>query len=162
MTFDDFAKTQAVTMTATFAGQRHDDPKWVCYLWKCRLRHDGRTYDVDFRMGLGHVKVFTAHEDAAPLAALKAAKVQGSKVERTAYATFAVPTQPTLPAVLQSLALDARSADETFESWCADFGYDTDSRKAEAAYRACQDTRVHLLRLFGHSAYEALMQCEES
>lgn len=43
---------------------------------------------------------------------------------------------PDRETVLDSLCSDAAGADQTFEDWASDYGYDTDSRKAEAVYRA--------------------------
>lgn len=47
---------------------------------------------------------------------------------------------PVCADVLDCLINDAQSVDmgDTFETWCAEYGYDTDSRKAEKTYRACQ------------------------
>jgi hypothetical protein len=42
----------------------------------------------------------------------------------------AIEREPTVEDVLDCLASDAGCA-STFEDWCADFGYDSDSRKAE-------------------------------
>ena len=36
------------------------------------------------------------------------------------------------------LIVDSEACSETFESWCSNFGYDTDSRKAMDTYLACQ------------------------
>ena len=58
-------------------------------------------------------------------------------------------TPPTLAVVLSCLRLDAQSADQTFEDWCADFGYDDDSREAERTYKACCAMDKKLRRLLG-------------
>lgn len=45
---------------------------------------------------------------------------------------------PLLRDVMHSLLMDSSAIDHpNFESWAADYGYDTDSRKAEQTYRAC-------------------------
>lgn len=45
---------------------------------------------------------------------------------------------PDEASVMASLLTDADVIDHaSFESWASDLGYDTDSRKAEATYRAC-------------------------
>lgn len=46
-------------------------------------------------------------------------------------------SDPTASDVLESLSLDAYALSVSFDEWCADFGYDTDSRSALATYRAC-------------------------
>jgi hypothetical protein len=58
---------------------------------------------------------------------------------------------PEIGAVLSSLALDASSMSdgETFEQWADNFGYDTDSRKAEHTYQACKEQAVKLRELLG-------------
>ena len=54
--------------------------------------------------------------------------------------------------VLDCLALHARSTDQSFEDWCSDFGYDTDSRNAQKTYEACAETRTKLMTLLGRDA----------
>ncbi len=50
------------------------------------------------------------------------------------------PLMPNPLDVLHSLVLDAATIDcRDFEEWASEFGYDTDSRRAEATYRACLD-----------------------
>lgn len=66
------------------------------------------------------------------------------------------PQTPTPAGVLHSLILDASAADSTFDEWCADFGYDSDSRKALATYLSCQETAKDLRRLFGTETLEKL------
>ena len=57
--------------------------------------------------------------------------------------------KPTATDVINSLVLDSSALDETFEEWAGDFGYDTDSRKAEKMYRSCIDYAIRLKRLLG-------------
>lgn len=61
--------------------------------------------------------------------------------------------------VLECLVSDAQAAgpETSFENFCDDFGYDTDSRKAERVYKACQRTGKHLKRLLGEEAYDTLL-----
>lgn len=39
--------------------------------------------------------------------------------------------------------------DETFDDWCSNFGYDTDSRKALETYLECQNNWVRLRKALG-------------
>lgn len=58
--------------------------------------------------------------------------------------------EPEVSDVLDCLFSDADGVDGVeFEDWASDYGYDTDSRKAERVYAACRRTRRHLLRLLG-------------
>lgn len=67
--------------------------------------------------------------------------------------------QPTLDEVMDCLAMDAAGVDNarTFEEWCREYGYDTDSRKAEKTYNMCKQQRDDLYNLLGPSSYYALL-----
>lgn len=74
-----------------------------------------------------------------------------------------VPIPPTLPDVLDSLLCDSSEFIGQicdFEAWAECYGYDTDSRKAEATFRACMENAAKLERLLGRDNLEALAQCE--
>lgn len=66
---------------------------------------------------------------------------------------------PTAADVLDCLLSDANSAEESFEDWCADLGYDSDSRTAERTYKTCQSIRVRLQKLLGN-LYDVCMYSE--
>jgi hypothetical protein len=64
---------------------------------------------------------------------------------------------PELRDVLYSLVLDASVIDEgTFESWASNYGYDVDSRKAEATYRACLEIGLQLRNIIGQEQLSKL------
>jgi hypothetical protein len=56
---------------------------------------------------------------------------------------------PTAEGCLDCLLSDAQAGEQTFAEFCAEFGYDTDSRAAEATWRACRKTAVGMRRLLG-------------
>ena len=55
---------------------------------------------------------------------------------------------PDLCDVLAALLMDSSGADQPFEDWAADLGFDPDSRKAESVYNACGETLAALERMF--------------
>lgn len=59
------------------------------------------------------------------------------------------PIPPTLDEVMWSLYMDASGVrhGETFAQWCDEYGYDTDSRKAEGIFNACRETWAALVRM---------------
>jgi hypothetical protein len=59
--------------------------------------------------------------------------------------------EPTPKDVLECLFLDASSVENSrsFEDWCSDLGYETDSRKAESTYIVCGRQASKLHRLLG-------------
>lgn len=66
--------------------------------------------------------------------------------------------EPQVSEVLDCLASDATSFENarSFEEWARDYGYNTDSRKAEKTYRAVEKQATALRRLLGDS-YETLL-----
>jgi hypothetical protein len=61
--------------------------------------------------------------------------------------------------VIHSLALDSDVLNHNgFESWAGDFGYDTDSRKAESIYRACLDIALKLCNAIGDDGMRKLQE----
>lgn len=69
----------------------------------------------------------------------------------------AVVEEPRTEDVLDSLATDASCAQGTFEDFCSEFGYDTDSRKVERMFKACQKIKRDLERLFRSDRVEELI-----
>ena len=67
--------------------------------------------------------------------------------------------EPTAEDVLECLLSDASSSHESFEDWCADLGFDADSRKAERTYRIVQRQTKKLSRLLD-SHYESFLYAE--
>jgi hypothetical protein len=99
------------------------------YLWRVTLLYKGRSFKTEFKCGIGH---------RAPDKWYNGVKYPGK------------PKPPDAADVLSCLCLDATSADRvTFEDWCSDFGYDTDSRKAEKIYLACVETNAKLHAFLG-------------
>lgn len=67
------------------------------------------------------------------------------------------PITPDPVDVVSSLVLDSTVLDYgEFESWAADLGYDTDSRKAFADYHACLDIGLKLRAAIGDAGFERL------
>jgi hypothetical protein len=58
-------------------------------------------------------------------------------------------SDPSADDVVESLTLDALALEVSFPEWCAELGYDTDSRSAESTYRACRSLGRRFARLLG-------------
>jgi len=67
--------------------------------------------------------------------------------------------QPELADVLDCLASDASGLHnaEGFNDWCNDYGYNTDSRRAEKTFRAIKRQSERLQNLLGESAYQTIL-----
>ena len=70
---------------------------------------------------------------------------------------------PTLAEVLDCLASEASGVDNarSFEEWASEYGYDTDSRKAERTYQICKKQAQELKALLGQDAYNQLLYSTE-
>ena len=70
---------------------------------------------------------------------------------------------PTLAEVLDCLASEASGVDNarSFEDWASEYGYDTDSRKAERTYQICKKQAQELKALLGQDAYNQLLYSTE-
>jgi len=55
---------------------------------------------------------------------------------------------PSAASVLYSLTFDRYAESETFADWCANYGYDDDSIKAQGIYHACIENAVKLRAIF--------------
>lgn len=71
---------------------------------------------------------------------------------------------PDMADVVASLVMDASVLDAGgFEEWANEYGYDTDSRSAEAIYRACLDITLRLRAGIGDDGLRALRDaCQDS
>lgn len=86
-------------------------------------------------------------------------KYKGRKYSFDFWHGVAINSDPTAEGCLECLLSDAHGADNTFEDFCGEFGYDTDSRKAERIYKACIKVRENMERLLGDD-FEAFLYAE--
>jgi hypothetical protein len=70
-------------------------------------------------------------------------------------------SEPTADDVIDSLLLDANAGDQTFDEFCSDMGLDSDSRKAEATWKACKRSAKGVRRLLG-ADYDTFQEAERS
>jgi len=67
---------------------------------------------------------------------------------------------PTAEDVLECLASDAagiENAKGDFEEWCSEYGYDTDSRKAERTFHVCEEQAEKLKTFLGDDLYDEIL-----
>lgn len=127
--------------------------------WRVTLKKDGReVLTTDYTQGLGWApsyKNWNTRQHGSKFSLLHYAflkhEVETGKTAVTVGhmdgpATSGKPIPgPSLVEVVSSLLLDASAIDHAkFESWAHEYGYDTDSRKAEATYRACLEVGLAL------------------
>lgn len=135
------ASTYGTDIASTYVGKATDGD-WAHYAWTVTLTRDGKTRTLPYKMGLGHVQT----PCGKPLNT--ASRYRSTPCDHVRCQNVEKPTPPTLYDVLTSLKADTTDG-ETFEDWCSNVGYDTDSRKALATYLACQESENESRRFFG-------------
>lgn len=68
---------------------------------------------------------------------------------------------PSTGQILETLVMDASGADQDFEEWASDLGYDIDSRRAERIYRGVVGQTAELRNLLGEGAFEEAQRLED-
>lgn len=68
------------------------------------------------------------------------------------------PKTPEITDVIYCLLSDSDAIEYNFTEWANDFGYDTDSIKAEKVYQACVETGRKLNRIFSPKDLESLRE----
>ena len=63
---------------------------------------------------------------------------------------------PVAPTAYDILACLEKYDYESFEDFCSQLGYDTDSRNVERIYNACKDQYLHLISLYNEEEMEML------
>jgi len=68
-------------------------------------------------------------------------------------------SEPDIQDVLDAIASDGSGYENAtgFEDWASEYGYDTDSRKAERTYRAVKSQAERFMRFVGKPAYDELL-----
>ena len=120
---------------------------WRCDSWLLMLSRGGKSASFEYHTGVEH----RAHKVPMRWAVrelqsdLKNAKT--STVRRNLIRELDALKHPVVPseaALLHSVMLDADAAQDTFENFCYECGYNPDSRKALDLYLACQQNGIKL------------------
>lgn len=113
------------------------DDLWLNDKWMVII--NGQTFD--YHTGIGHREPLNEWwgQEFNRLMSLNPKK---DKANLTMYASkleaVSKPKPLNIDDVLYSLVLDSQLSSEDFEDFCANLGYDEDSRKAEEIYRDCR------------------------
>lgn len=117
---------------------------WEYFSWAVNIKG----IPIVYRMGLGHHIV----SKKRPVGCILGNEVDSNKITKKhlGFSERIFIKIPKARDVLYSLASDASLARESFEDFCLDLGYDTDSRKVLELYLECQESG-HKLRKMGYS-----------
>jgi hypothetical protein len=120
----------------------HEEPRLK---WKVRLRRlNESVLEVDYTAGIAHAPSYPA-----------CIYLDECRIGRSA--KDGKPIKPDARDVVRSVMLDCHVLEfGCFEDWARDYGYDTDSRAAEAVYRLCLQRAVMLRANLGKEKFDAL------
>lgn len=166
----DFLAATGTTLTVTFLkhGKHFDDDKDDRDIYQCELKRGSRSYKFNFgqsiacsgeyqvRKGLQN-KVWCEDATGGKIC-LNAKEFKALKwmtgIERDILKNpdFAAPTAYSILSCLTKY--DCGS----FKDFCSEFGYDTDSKKAEKTYNAVKDEYTNVCALFTDKEIEQLQE----
>lgn len=172
--YDDWMTRNGVTYSATFVPfsmSRNAKPLRECKThelsinWRVMFTKDGCTFMTYYQQGIGHLPGYCGqygNRNTADYRADVIAAVEKGRARKALGAFMTVPVPPPAAAdVLDCLALDASVLEAgCFEDWASEYGYDLDSRKAEATYQECVTIARKMRELFGHKALAELRSLE--
>jgi len=143
-----------------FRHSRNAKEKMKSLNWFVTVEHKGRAVlRTDYMAGQAHCPAYSA-KGLGPRDCVMRATAISEECERGV--SHGKKILPDTLDVFYSLVMDASVLDSgSFESWAGDFGYDTDSRSAEATYRACLDTALKLRAVIGDEGLRTLQTAFE-
>ncbi len=175
---EDAAVELGLTMTAVFvpfsksrnAGEKHPSLNWLV-----TFHRNGReVITMDYVAGSGHCPAYraTVREMGNQNSLLRQEVIRWECEHGTpgrhngglsgVGKSGQPPILPEFADVLGCLVHDADAIDSgSFEDWADDRGYDPDSRKAEATYRACLEIALKLQAALGEEGLEKLREAAQ-
>lgn len=149
------------------------DDKETRDIYKITLTRKNRSYTFDFgnsindsgfklRQGSGRIiNIPTSDSERALLlknrATLKRLVERTIKFNLNDHDKILLPKEPTAYSVLACLT---KYNPGTLEDFCSEFGYATDSKKADIIYNAVKDEFLHVISLFNESELEQLQEIQ--
>lgn len=125
--------------------------------WKCTVKKGSQSLTVDYSQGIGHLPKsiqpglmgrVSVDQFNTVKAACETGQAKGRKV-----------VEPDLEDVVYSLLMDSEVIDYSdFEDWAESLGFDTDSRAAKKAYKACLGIALKLRAMLGDSVLSDLRE----
>ena len=143
--------------------------------WRVTLSKGERSLTTDYMQGIGHIPGYRHDERLTvdywdPLKFIcergKVPRYFGAKNFVSSPISLNLSardlTAPKLADILYCLVSDAEVLDyPTFEEWAGSFGFNTDSREGERAYRACLEIGLKLRAMLGDETLSKLREAAQ-
>lgn len=144
-----------VKVSVVYCGETTKDNDWLCDAWKITITAGKVGYTFEYYTGTGH-RVDNASAKFARIALKNVSK--HSIAWRDGVLNNQVPVYPAVAGLLYSLQFDTSTCEQSFDNWCSEYGYDTDSRKALETYLLCQQNGMKYNQLFSREQREELTE----
>jgi len=158
----DFLNQTETVLSVKFIkhGKHFADDKESRDIYECELKRGSRSYKFNFGQSLAKSGEFIV-KDKNP----RFTKTFNKKSDAMNYAgkignSFNVSKNRDFnaPTSYDILACITKYNPNTFEDFCSEFGYDTDSKKAEKTYNAVKDEYINVCALFTDKEIEQLQE----
>lgn len=148
---DAFLQENNIAYAARYVGETMRDNKWQCDAWRASFAAGKSRFETDYYTGLGHRKPVKGSERQG------GANMPKKSIGYHEWAKRNIkPVTPCAADVLHSLILDSSAIDTSFDYWCSDYGYDTDSISAFNTYQQSCKIAKELRQVFTHAQIETL------
>lgn len=135
--------------SVSYLGERVDENKWISDKWIVTINgvdfeyHTGTGHRLEIGIGRYSLTSKQNKEVKELKECTKLDKVLFTIKDRRLYAVA-----PTQASVLYCIVSDSYASEVSFDDWCSDLGYDSDSRKALDVYLQCQENSKKLQQVF--------------
>ena len=146
-----FLKDNHIHFSSRYMGFNNKDG-WNSDKWLVKIG----LHEFEYNTGLGHRISHSANSYKLSAKQIESVKVLrdllgNDRLDNTVFKlsdgnSYAV--SPTQASVLYCLLSDANCAEQNFNDFCSDLGYDNDSMKAFKIYQACCDTLEKMRKIF--------------
>jgi hypothetical protein len=151
-----------LTVETVFVPAAKDTPDADLRLnWRARVLRNGRlVLETDYSQGVAHCPSYKAKGLGVQNSVMRWKAIrQECETGKTSGAYFPGKpiARPTAADILYCLVRDADAIDHAiYETWASEYGYDEDSRKGEAIYRACLEIGLKLRAAIGDAGLSRL------
>lgn len=151
-----------LTLECFFQGYEHPETDKLfqqgIHKWLVKLSYNGQSFQTEYAQGIGtatapregHSYVIYTSGAVAPKDWRTNHCVDATNFRAQWYKNERSAARPKISDVLDCLLSDCSAGSESFEDFCSNFGYDTDSRKAHETWQICKNTFIALHVLFGN------------
>ena len=121
-------RTKVIHVGLIFKDERYQDQ------WIVLISQNNKTEHFNYSTGIGHRYDTITKKKYMPKGKLKDCNPNRAWIEENTKAV-----KPGIDDILYCLIMDSGADQQSFDDWCEDFGYDSDSIKVRKMYELCQE-----------------------